>query len=165
MSDIAKEARVHRATLYRHFDDRNQLVVAVLLKKSRPIIDRASARFDPNVDPSSTIVETLVAAVDDARNDTALYALFTSSSAAVTAQLATLSSEFYGLAVDATLPVLKHAQETGRLRYGIEAEDAIHWLLRVALSFLTTDPRLSPDEQRRLLETYVTPSIFEEDRT
>ena len=160
MSDIASEAGVHRATLYRHFKDRNQLVVAVLLKKCRPIIARAASRFEVGVEPSIAIVETLVAAADDALNDTELNALFTSSSAAVTAQLTSLSSEFFALALDATLPTLKRASDKGQLRDGIDPEDAIRWLLRVSLAFLTSEPRLDPDEQRRLLRTYVTPSIF-----
>jgi hypothetical protein len=126
------------------------------------VIVRASTRIGSAVDPSVGIVEALVAAVDVALNDTELGALFTSTSAAVTAQLTSHSSEFFTLAAEATLPTMLRIESAGHLQEGIDAEDAIRWLLRIAMSFLTSNPRLDAREQRRLLKTFVTPAIFKE---
>jgi AcrR family transcriptional regulator len=160
MGDVAREAKVHRATVYRRFAERNDLIVAVLLKRSRPVIQRAANRVAGGADASSAVVESLVSSIDDALGDEQLVALFTSSSAAVTAQLASLDSEFFRLALEVTRPVLEQAKVAGELREGIDPEDAVRWLLRISLSFLTSEPRLDPAEQRRLLRTYVTPAIF-----
>ncbi|MFL6090101.1 MAG: hypothetical protein ACJ71Z_08180 [Aeromicrobium sp.] len=106
------------------------------------------------------MIESLVTAVEDALGDERLVELFTSSSAAVTAQLSSLDSEFFRLALDVTRPVLERAKASGELRVGIDPEDAVRWLLRISLLFLTSDPPLDPDEQRRLLRTYVAPAMF-----
>jgi len=41
MDDIAKEAGVSRPTVYRHFSDRDTLILAVVLRRSRQLIERA----------------------------------------------------------------------------------------------------------------------------
>src|SRR4051812_23539304 len=69
MNDVAREAHVHRATVYRHFAERNDLITAVLLKKSRPVMERAAGRATESGDASAAVVESLVTAIDDALSD------------------------------------------------------------------------------------------------
>lgn len=160
MADVAREAGVHRATLYRHFETRSELVLAVLLRECRPIIDRAAAVMTRADDIDEGIVTALVGAIGDLEHSERLAILFDADTAADTAQVATLSAEFVALAVAATRPAFERAEGLGVLRPGVDITDATNWLLRVAMSFLTDSPRLSRREQSRLLRTCVMPAFF-----
>ena len=160
MSDVATAAGVHRATLYRYFADRDELVLAVLLRESRPIIARAARRMEKAANVEEGLVRALVGAIEDLQASEQLPLLFATDFAASTVRSAAMSEEFVELARAAVFPALRRAQEAEQLRPAVDIDDAIAWLLRVALSFLIESPQQSAREQTRLLHTFVMPAIF-----
>ena len=45
VAEIADYAGIHRVTVYRHFADRESIFEEVLLRRSRPVLERAAARL------------------------------------------------------------------------------------------------------------------------
>lgn len=160
MAAVAAEAGVHRATVYRYFADRDQLTVAVLLRTSAPLFERAAEVMRRGEDVEDAVVEAVSLAIDEALTDDQLRSLFDAASGRVTAHIAGLSSEFFARALATTIPALRRAEEAGRLRPDVDPEEACRWLMRIAMSFLSSDPPLDLQEHHRLLRTYVTAAMF-----
>src|SRR5687768_6366802 len=160
MADVAADAGVHRATLYRYFADRDQLILAVLMKTSAPLFERAAEVLRNEDDAETAVVEAISLAIEEALTDVQLTSLFDATSGKVTTHLAGVSNEFFARAFETTVPALREAESAGKLRPEIDPEEACRWLLRIAMSLLSGDPRLELQEHRRLLRTYVTAAIF-----
>ena len=64
--------------------------------------------------------------------------------------------------IDDVAPYLSEAQRAGLIRADLDAAEAAEWILRVILSLLTIEgPRHhSPEEERRLMTTFVIPSLL-----
>src|SRR5438309_685769 len=69
MDDIAKMAGVSRPTVYRHFDDRDTLILAVVMRRSRQLIDRAQKYIRKYPTFEEQLVEGLLFMVDKGRKD------------------------------------------------------------------------------------------------
>ncbi|MFL6090111.1 MAG: TetR/AcrR family transcriptional regulator [Aeromicrobium sp.] len=160
MADVAAYAGVHRATMYRYFADRDQLILAVLMRASAPLFERAAEELGTRGDAETAVVEAVSLAIDEALTDVQLTSLFGAASGKAAVHVAALSNEFFARAFETTVPTLRDAQASGRLRPGIDPEDACRWLMRIAMSLLSSDPRIELRELRRLLRTYVTAAIF-----
>lgn len=163
MADVAKEAGVHRATLYRYFADREGLISAVFLRQSEPMIARASRELERSEDVAEGLVQTIVDAVAELRRSELVKGLLSAESSPMAAHLSLMSDEVAKVARTAAEPALMRAREEGRLRPSVAIDDAMAWSLRASFSLLYDQPVLSQTEQVRLLRTFLIPALFRTD--
>src|SRR5579884_535271 len=88
MADVAAEAGISRATLYRYFGDRDQLILGVLLREARGLLARLDEDFMRQDRFEDTVVDGIEFAVDAVREDERLALLFTPEAAGVTGSIA-----------------------------------------------------------------------------
>ena len=69
MEDIAKTAGVSRPTVYRHFSDRDSLILAVVMRRSRSLIGKAQAFIRRHDRFEDQLVEGLLFLVKTGRKD------------------------------------------------------------------------------------------------
>src|SRR5437660_5726205 len=68
MEDIAAEAAVGKGTLYRYFNDKEELYLALLERASQQLVERLRERLEPPQTPRSklsAIVEGIVSFFDE----------------------------------------------------------------------------------------------------
>lgn len=160
VEDIAREAKVSRATVYRYFDGRDDLVLGVLLRDT----DRHLARIRPRMEQlgslADVIVEFVVLTERATRRDPSLSLLFTVDEARLAG----------GIIADASLVLFERVTDffrpffvrwSGQVGHGVDAAGAAEWILRALLSFLAVrGPQLrTADGQRQYLRTYLVPAI------
>lgn len=160
VEDVARQAKVSRATVYRYFDGRNDLVLEFLLRDT----DRHFARLRPRLEQlgslAEVIVEFVVLTERATRRDPSLSRLFTADQASLAG----------GVIADASLALFERITTFFRpffLRLadqvapGVDATGASEWILRAVLSFLAVQgPQLrTPEGQRHYLRTYLVPAI------
>ncbi len=162
LEDVAAEAQVSRATIYRYFTNRDELLLAVLLRE----LDRS---YDHDLDPlvaGATTLDTMAAAIVDASAHllTAIRAnpklqIFLSRDGAAT--IAGASVALFRAFADDLAPYLAAAQAAGLLRAELDLAEASEWILRGILSLLTVDGPVSRTEadERRFLHTYLVPAL------
>ncbi len=166
LEDVAAEAQVSRATIYRYFTNRDELVLAVLLRE----LDRS---YDHDLDllvAGATTLDAMAAAIVDAsahlmariRANPKLQ-MFLSRDGAATIAGASVAL-FRSFAEDLT-PYLSAAQDAGLLRAELDLAEASEWILRAILSLLTVDGPVSRTDadERRLLHTYLVPALVPQD--
>ena len=161
VEDVANEARVSRATVYRYFDGRDALVLGVLLREAQRFLGKLQRRIAGQPSFAKALIEGVVFTVDAVRSDTHLALLFAPEAAGVTGSVVGASDALFATTSEFLHPYFEAARDAGQLRPGLDLDDAAEWILRCILSLLTvTSPRKrSRAAERRFVETFLLPAL------
>ena len=161
MDDIAKMAGVSRPTVYRHFDDRDTLILAVVMRRSRQLIDRAQKFIRKQGSFEDQLVEGLLFLVDKGRKDPFVGLLVTPEHMSLANQILGASTAAVDLAYEMWEPILVEARERGELRTDVDFRAIATWLTYLIL-LLVGRGDIEPDigAQRDLLRTFVVPGFL-----
>ena len=165
IDDIAAEARCGRTTIYRYFGNRDNVVVAVLLRQGRRYLDSLLEHLATLPDTPEKMVAAIVFAVEMVRADENLHWVFNPDAAPV-ASITGLSDALFDLAASVWLQFLRSDPAIDRsLRPGVDPVLAAEWVLRTMLSYLTFPGRTGVDRRvmRRQLRQLLLPALFKGD--
>ena len=138
MDDIAREASIGRATVYRRFSGRDEIVRAVLLREMARFIGEVDAAVQRIDDPLERFVEGFVATLREARDhpllrrllevepDQLLPALTLEGTPALTLARAYLAQEF------------RRSQSEGHIHGDVDVDLVAEMLVRLCQSLLLT---------------------------
>lgn len=151
MGDVARAAGCSRATLYRYFENRDELRAAYVHRAARRIGADVAARVAGVDDPATRLVDAVLAAVEAVRGDPTLAAWFTPADSALASSMGASS---------AVIESMVAGFLGGEAGVGTSADAApARWVVRVVLSLLTL-PGAGPDDERRMLERFVVPVVL-----
>ncbi|MFP6655112.1 MAG: TetR/AcrR family transcriptional regulator [Myxococcota bacterium] len=154
MGEIASYAGCSRGTLYRYFKNRHELHVAYA-KRTALVIQRrahdAVAKFE---DPEERLVEYVLRAVAEVRNDPAAAAWFAPNVSRIESRMSR-SSEVAEVLTGAFAADVPASQVAGQP----ELRLTHRWIVRVIVSLLS-DPGEDAAEERAIVERFVVPSIM-----
>jgi AcrR family transcriptional regulator len=161
VEDVAKEANVSRATVYRYFEGRDELVLGVLLMEARRFLARLQKRIAAQPNISDAIVEGVLFTVDAVRADANLALLFTPETAGVTESIVGASDTLFSTTAEFLRPYFEAAKASGTLRAEVDVDEAAEWIVRCIISLLTvSDPRRrTKAQQKKLLRTFLVPAL------
>jgi AcrR family transcriptional regulator len=160
MDDIAKYAGVSRPTVYRHFDDRDSLILAVVMRRSRALIDRAQKFIRKQDSFEEQLVEGLLFLVDKGRKDPFVSLLVSPESMDLANQILGASTAAVDLAYEMWEPMLAAARERGELRADLDFRAIATWLTYLILLLVGRgDIEPDVDAQREMLRTFVAPAF------
>ena len=160
MDDIAKMAGVSRPTVYRHFDDRDTLILAVVMRRSRQLIDRAQKYIRKYPTFEEQLVEGLLFMVDKGRKDPFVGLLVSPAHMDLVNEILAGSAAAVDLAYEMWEPILVEAQERGELRPDLDFRAIATWITYLTLLLIGRGD-IEPDvsAQRAMLRTFVTPAF------
>jgi AcrR family transcriptional regulator len=156
---LAEAAGVHRVTFYRHFPDKESLVVEVLVRRAAPVLEHAAHTMEGGDFFPDGLIEAMATAISEVRATpglTAALGLYPTDDAP---RSAGTSDRFLERAIDITAPHLVAAQNAGLLRGDLPAEDIVEWLMQVCLANLLLKPHDCIDDTRRQLTRFIVPAI------
>ena len=165
VEDIASEAKVSRATIYRYFDNRDELILAVVLRSlSRSDdggLDRHFAGVTTPEGFASGMVDAMVQLLDRLRHDPKLEVLLNRDTGGVSASISGASEALFSIVLDDWWPSMTLARQDGLLRADLDVDELSEWVLRCVLSLLTVEgPRHhTAQDERRLLATFLAPAL------
>jgi len=162
VDDIAKAAGLSRATAYRTFKNRDEILVGVVAREAYQLAAEAQvylAQFD---DVGSWIVEGLVFSLREIPSRPLLAMIFNPEDTGLASRLVLLSTELSEVGAAVLRPMFEPAQRAGQIRETVQVEMVIEWVLRLLVSYLTTPSRLatSEDAMRKMLRAMVLPSVL-----
>lgn len=161
IEDVARIAQVSRATVYRYFAGRDELILGVLLREGNRFLDRLSVRIADEPELSEAIVEGVLFTIRAIQSDENLALLFAPEAAGITTSIAGASEALFAITAQFLRPYFEVAQEAGTLRSGVDLDEAAEWVLRSILSLVAFDgPRQRGDDDvRRFLRTFLVPAL------
>lgn len=162
LEDVAAEAQVSRATIYRYFTNRDELVLAVILRELDRSYDHSLDEFVADATSPTAMADAIVAAaaylLETIRSNPKLQIFLNRDGAAA---VAGASEAFFSAIAEQLRPYLEPAQAHGLIRPELDVAEASEWILRCILSLLTVDGPVERelDDERRLLATYLVPAL------
>jgi AcrR family transcriptional regulator len=162
VEDVAQAAGVSRATLYRHFKNRDQLLLAVIVRQAGRLAAEAELylrRFD---DVGSWIVEGMVLCLREIPRRPLLAMLFDPEEVGVASRLVLSSERLLEIGADILRPMFEPARQRGLLRGSVRIEALMEWVLRILMSYLTVPSHLArtDEELRHLLRMMILPALL-----
>ncbi len=161
VEDVARTAKVSRATVYRYFDGgRDELVLGVILRDADRYFERVRPRLERQASLGAAVVEFVDLGLRGVARDPALRRMFDIGEPGSTGhQVAGRSVALFEKVTALFRPLFEHWAD--QVRPGLDPADASEWILRALLSLLSLDGprRRSPDGARTYLETYLVPAI------
>lgn len=160
MDDIAKQARVSRATVYRYFTGRDAVVSGVILRATERYLEKVQPRIAAQPDLGSAVLEFVEVTVRAATRDETIGLLFKSDDHLAGIGFAEGTSvALFELVTEFLRPVF--TSNWNDVRPGISVDDSAEWILRTILSLLTVSgPRTrSRDGLHTYLQGYLLPAI------
>lgn len=161
VEDVAAEAQVSRATVYRYFEGRDDLILGVLMRAALQFMVRLRDVVSRQASIEDSIVESVLFTVEAVRADEHLAALFAPETAGHTLSVAGASSALIETVQEMLSPVLGPAIDQRLLRSDIGIDDTAEWLVRVVHSVLTVETKhRTEDDWRQYLRTFLVPSLI-----
>jgi len=162
MEDIAQAGGIARQTIYKHFANRDEIVVALfideVLHHHRPVMEELHAQ-GMDADRLTTL---FLDQIDLALGWSLLDLTFTPNAAPWIAELVLGSEPMQQANRDVWLPILADYQEAGLLRPGLDLAEATRWLTYQAIWLLSHPGTLATDEteRRHYARTYMVGALL-----
>jgi AcrR family transcriptional regulator len=162
MEDVAKAGGVSRATLYRHFRNRDDLLMGVVEREARATAQIIKAHLAGIEHPGEHLVEGFVEALEEIPRHPTLAMIVDPDSVGMTSRLVLNSERLANVALEIMMPVMQPAQESGLLRENVDIAVMIEWIYRLLNSYLTVPSATARnrEEMKEQLRTMLLPAIL-----
>ncbi|MEZ5323283.1 MAG: TetR/AcrR family transcriptional regulator [Microthrixaceae bacterium] len=159
LESLAESVGLHRSSVYRYFDSKEELLTAVVVQATLRLGHEVIEALGPDAPPERFLVEGLAMALTGIANDPVHRSLHSPSTTEAVARVG-------GRALTEGLrplvgPMFVTAADRGVLREGVTPDLALQWLQIVAVGLLripTGDGR--SEELRELLELMLVPALL-----
>lgn len=153
MDDVARHAGMSRATVYRYFKSRDQLLMAVVEREARRTASEIKQRLCTIHDPGEYIVEGIVHSLAEIPRRSALSMIFSPDAVGMTSRLVVTSERLAKIALELVLPVIEPARAKGMLRENVDTDVMVEWIIRLLTSYLTV-PSASENSEAEIRKTF-----------
>lgn len=164
MDDIAEVAGIGRATVYRRFGGRDEIVRAVVLRELARFIAEVDAVVQAIDDPVERFTEGFVAMLRAARTNDLLRRMLDVEPQLVLPALTVEAGSAVALCREYLVGELGRSQVDGEIRADVDVEVVAELLVRLCQSLLLTpNGVLDVDDEtglRRLARAYLAPALF-----
>jgi AcrR family transcriptional regulator len=161
MEDVAKTAGVSRPTVYRHFADRDSLILAVVMRRARALISKAQAFIRRHERFEDQLVEGLLFLVKTGRKDPFIRILVSPEHLELAHQILGATDAVIDLNLEMWQPILAEAAARGDLNPDLDFREIARWLTHVELIMVGRfDLATDDDVIRRMLRTFLAPAFL-----
>ncbi|MEH6592052.1 MAG: TetR/AcrR family transcriptional regulator [Halioglobus sp.] len=164
MEAVAQQGGMSRATLYRHFSNRDELAIAVIEREALQVATQVQQRIGTLQTIEDYIVEGVVEACKDIAASAILNSLLEAESIGSSGQLLLMTNRLTNIGIDIVKPMIEPAQQAGIIRDDVSAEVIMDWILRIVISLLTIPGKTTStdDKKRALLKAMLLPALLKQ---
>jgi len=166
VEEVVATAGVSRATFYRYFTDKEELLVEVMARNSMRLAEELTDLL-VSAPPAGTpladvVIDGIMAAVRMVRNDPFSAQFFDPRSAGLTSRLAAATSMISGLIAASMTDQTVSGAFSGTFRSDLSIPQIAEWITLVIVAVLTSDldEHKSEAELKAMLEAFLLPAIL-----
>ena len=137
MDDVARAAGIGRATLYRHFDNRDEVLLGVIENEARAIAARVENKIRRFRTPGDYIIEGMLEAREEVIANPLLSEILQGGDSRSINRVLFHTDRLTNIGLEIMLPVIQRAQERGELKTEMSFAMLLEWIMRMLLSLLT----------------------------
>ena len=164
MADIAREAKVTRATIYRHFENRNDVILAVIFRELGGVLDTIKDDVSKELSFAEFVVEMLAVANEKIRISP-IFELIVNESAMLLERIHGYGTELLATSAVYFRTQFEIAKAAGELQPDLEYGEFVRWLYHVGVSFILIPSDVQTSgEMRPMLWRYLIPAIIREEK-
>lgn len=163
MEDVARQAGVSRATLYRHFGNQEELLTSVMARNMEQLQRAIQSSFKGCTRPEDFFVEALLAIIRECHRRSLTAFLLTDEAHVSTINRITFSPSMIAMGNKLIEPFYRRTKEEGILKAWVTKPLLQEWTSRLLLSFLSNpSPLLNTEtKMRRFFYDAIVASIIE----
>ena len=160
--DVAREAGLSRATVYRQFGSRDRLVAAVTAREAERCAAAAIDHLQGFAEIGDWIVEGFLFCLREIPQRPLLAQLGGPQELVAMSRVVLGSERMRSMGADVLRPVFERARDRGQLAPDFDLDEFSEWALRILMSFLAVRSPAHPDEAalRRLLRRMLLPAVL-----
>ena len=163
MEDIAAAAGIARPALYRYVSSRDEIVESVILERVEELAEGFRSMFDPSTPFADAFVEVSMAAVNAARLDPELQALFeTTTGSRIIQVMAGPNGGFHEFVKGFFADAFAAAREAGYLRSDVSDDAMVDWIRGVYMMMILRED-LDDEREREMVQGFLLPSLMPRD--
>jgi len=162
IDDVARDVNLSRRTVYRYFENKNQLFVAVVNREMEDLSREGRLIYESSPFGEGLVEVALMMTRRVAESPT-LSRLFSVDQAGETFEVLFGGPEFTSLVERFLAPLMRRAQKRGELRTDVSISDGVEWINHLVYSLLGPNPvirRHDDDHVRFMLRTFVLPGLM-----
>ena len=161
MQDVADEARVSMATLYRHVAGKEGLLLGVLLNEAEKLLAELEALVAMEADPADALVNGVLFLVNATRKNEVLMAVLAPDAFGLTLSAPGAVAATIAEATKFVEPLLA-STPARRRRAGVTPSEASEWVTRIVQSMLSMPDFETRDDTgwRDYLHRMLVPALF-----
>ncbi|OBG97309.1 TetR family transcriptional regulator [Mycobacterium sp. E3251] len=165
MGEVADEAGVSRSTVYRYFPGRDDVLLALILKRVDHALGELVRSLAAPDDPVRSVPEMVLARVESVDGDPLNEALFAAESTAVATALQKGSEPIVETLLRHYQPLLDRWKSAGRLHADLDPRSVVQWLHTATMFLLAPSWRYRPvADQREFVDQFVVRALVPEIR-
>jgi TetR/AcrR family transcriptional regulator len=164
MEHIAREAKVSRTTIYRYFENRDEVLTGVLVRAIFEIIEALRVKVANTTSFGDFLLESQVLLIEMVPT-VPLFVMFLQEQAAVMSRLCIGSADVIELLTDYFQQRFDTAKAAGEIRDGVEIGPMVDWVLHISSSYILSPTMLRGGdyEWREMLQRFLLPAIVRGD--
>jgi len=159
MEHIAREAKVSRTTVYRYFENRDEVLTGVVMRALHQLIDQIRNDVVETDNFGEFVVEALVRGVK-AVPKSAVFSLMLQEQSTVISRVYIASPKTLSILIDFFSDRFELAKRAGELRDGVELLPMIDWLIHAVSAYMLAPTSMqSADDWRKMLRMFLVPAL------
>lgn len=162
IDDIAAEAGLGRATIYRHFSNHEDILSHLIFREFDCVCQQVREIIDRSDSPASIVSAVFVHVLTEFPKLPLHQIVMREDETVFVASLFKSSSILKKLQLDIVKPLYCKIKQHGQLRSGVSLELLADWLQRVVLSMYSLPSETQDDRKaiRRYVNMFVVPSVI-----
>lgn len=162
MADVARAAKISRATVYRYFTDREALITASIVRRAQVNMGPARAFIASLPTIEEQIVEGICRDVQSGRQDPVVNMLVSPEEMELSTKLLNESGKAIELTYELWGPILSDAQDNGKIRADLDLRLLCEWISEIEIMYISapTDDDDALDRFKYKMRHFFVPALL-----
>ncbi len=162
MEDVANQAGIGRATLYRHFNNQDEILTEVVISELGELRQHLKKDLATQNSPAEYIVKGCLIVFQECPKQAITPLLFKPEASSIISRLSIAEEDFVNMGMELMQPFYQRAKKAGLVREGVTLSQMVEWITRFIVSILANPSQefKTKKQVEHMLNRFLLPSLL-----